>query len=168
MSKGCGVRMDALEILTNIEKVIPYFQPIFSADEHKIIGYEVLGRIENQDGSISSLGPFFLDEETPDEFKIEVDNVITKMALDKFISQNREELVFINRDARLLMLDHGESFLELLQEYESKGLELNRIVLELSENAFLGDFDQLVHLLLYYKTYGIKVAIDNVGGTVVN
>ena len=47
---------------------------------------------------------------------------------------------------------------------KTKDWTLNRTVMELSENAFLGDFDQLVHLLLYYKTYGIKVAIDNIGG----
>ncbi|MGM0851750.1 MAG: EAL-associated domain-containing protein [Bacillota bacterium] len=156
--------MDALEVLTNIEKVIPYFQPIFSADEHKIIGYEVLGRIGVDEGTIESLGPFFGDEEIPDEYKVEVDERITRLALSKFLGEEQEGYIFLNRDARLLMLDHGESFLELLQEYEKKGLNLNRTVIELSEKTFIGDFDQLVHLLLYYKTYGIKIAIDNVGG----
>ncbi|WP_374056528.1 EAL-associated domain-containing protein [Rossellomorea sp. FM04394] len=156
--------MDALEVLTNIEKVIPYFQPIFSADEHKIIGYEVLGRIEVDEGTIESLGPFFGDEEIPDEYKVEVDERITRLALNKFLQEGQEGDIFLNRDARLLMLDHGESLLDLLQEYEKKGLNLNRTVIELSEKTFSGDFDQLVHLLLYYKTYGIKIAIDNVGG----
>ncbi|WP_044337573.1 EAL domain-containing protein [Rossellomorea aquimaris] len=156
--------MDALEVLTNIEKVIPYFQPIFSADEHKIIGYEVLGRIEVDEGTIESLGPFFGDEEIPDEYKVEVDERITRLALNKFLREGQEGYIFLNRDARLLMLDHGESLLDLLQEYEKKGLNLNRTVIELSEKTFSGDFDQLVHLLLYYKTYGIKIAIDNVGG----
>ena len=36
--------MDALDILTDLENVIPYFQPIFSADEQRVIAYEVLGR----------------------------------------------------------------------------------------------------------------------------
>ncbi|MGM0753596.1 MAG: EAL-associated domain-containing protein [Bacillota bacterium] len=156
--------MDALEVLTNIEKVIPYFQPIFSADEHKIIGYEVLGRIEVDEGTIESLGPFFGDEEIPDEYKVEVDERITSLAINKFLQEGQEGYIFLNRDARLLMLDHGESLLDLLQEYEKKGLNLNRTVIELSEKTFSGDFDQLVHLLLYYKTYGIKIAIDNVGG----
>ncbi|TMU87969.1 EAL domain-containing protein [Bacillus sp. BHET2] len=156
--------MDALEVLTNIEQVIPYFQPIFSADEHKIIGYEVLGRIMVGEKNIQSLGPFFGDEEIPDEYKVEVDEHVTRLAMDKFLIEKQEGLMFLNRDARVLMLDHGESLLELLLEYEKKGLRLNRTVIELSEKTFLGDFDQLVHMLLYYKTYGIKIAIDNVGG----
>ena len=156
--------MDALEILTNIDKVIPYFQPIFSADEHKIIGYEVLGRMKTGDGVVESLGPFFCDDEIPDEYKVEVDERVTRLALEKFLVENQEGYIFLNRDARLLMLDHGESFLELLLDYKKKGLDLSRTVIELSEQAFVGDFDQLVHLLLYYKTYGIKIAIDNIGG----
>lgn len=156
--------MDPLDVISNIEKVIPYFQPVFSADEHKIIGYEVLGRMLQDNGEAESLGPFFTGNDIPDEYKIEVDERVTERALDQFISAKQEGLIFINRDARLLMIDHGESFLELLQRYNDKGLQLNRIVLELSEKTFHGDFEQLVHVLLYYKTYGIKVAIDNVGG----
>ena len=60
--------MDALDILTDLENVIPYFQAIFSADEHKVIGYEVLGRYNGING-IESLGPFFLDESIPEEYK---------------------------------------------------------------------------------------------------
>ncbi|MGR3763669.1 EAL-associated domain-containing protein [Rossellomorea sp. NS-SX7] len=156
--------MDPLDVISNIEKVIPYFQPVFSADEHKIIGYEVLGRMLQDNGEAETLGPFFTGNDIPDEYKIEVDERVTERALDQFISAKQEGLIFINRDARLLMIDHGESFLELLQRYNDKGLQLNRIVLELSEKTFHGDFEQLVHVLLYYKTYGIKVAIDNVGG----
>ncbi|MEL3973093.1 EAL-associated domain-containing protein [Rossellomorea oryzaecorticis] len=156
--------MDPLDVISSIEKVIPYFQPVFSADEHKIIGYEVLGRIIHENGEAVSLGPFFTGNDIPDEYKMEVDENVTSKALDKFISVNQEGLIFINRDARLLMIDHGQSFLELLLDYKDKGLQLNRIVLELSEKTFHGDFEQLLHVLLYYKTYGIKVAIDNVGG----
>lgn len=49
--------MDALDILTDLENVIPYFQAIFSADEHQVIGYEVLGRYNGQNG-VESLGDF--------------------------------------------------------------------------------------------------------------
>lgn len=61
------------------------------------------------------------------------------------------------------MLDHGESFLELLKEYEAKGIELHRFVLEITEHNFEGDIEQLYHMLAYYRTYGIKIAVDNIG-----
>lgn len=50
--------MDALDILTHIDQVVPHYQPIFSADEQCIVGYEVLGRFQ-QDGEVISLGAFF-------------------------------------------------------------------------------------------------------------
>jgi EAL domain-containing protein (putative c-di-GMP-specific phosphodiesterase class I) len=156
--------MDALEIMTNIDNVIPYYQPVFSADEHKIIGYEVLGRIIAEDGEIYSLGSFFHDKDIPDEYKLEVDETVTRKALAHFLQEEKQGLLFINRDPMHLIEDAGETFLHMLKEFKKEGLTLDRIVLEISEKTFFGDFDKLVHLLLYYKTYGIKIAIDNVGG----
>jgi len=154
--------MDALDILTDLENVIPYFQAIFSADEHRVIGYEILGRYNGADG-VESLGDFFFDEGIPDEYKIEVDQVILTKALDKALSLDEDVLLFINRDAEILMKDDGESLLETLLEYEGKGFRLDRIVLEISERNYHGQFYHLDHLLLYYRTYGIKIAIDKMG-----
>lgn len=154
--------LDPLDILTNMEAVLPHYQPIFSADEQKIIGYEIFGRIKIN-SEIKSLGPFFLDPSIPEEYKIEVDEKILKIALENFLAAESDLLIFINQDANLLMLDHGESFLAILKEYEEKGLSLDRIVIEITEHNFSGDIEQLYHLLMYYKTCGIKIAVDNIG-----
>ncbi|WP_370221809.1 EAL-associated domain-containing protein [Cytobacillus sp.] len=155
--------MDALDILTDLENVFPYFQPIFSADEHRVIGYEVLGRYRGSDGVISSLGPFFQDENIPEEYRIEVDYEVLKKALDKARDLDKDILLFINRDADLLMYNDGEQFLDTLKEYAKKGIGLDRIVLEITERNYKGDIDHLDHLLNYYRTYGIKLAIDKLG-----
>jgi EAL domain-containing protein (putative c-di-GMP-specific phosphodiesterase class I) len=154
--------MDALDILTDLDNVFPYFQPIFSADEHRVIGYEVLGRYKGSDG-IVSLGPFFQDENIPEEFRIEVDYEVLKKALSKAQHLDKDILIFINRDADLLMYSDGEKFLNTLQEYEKNGISLDRIVLEITERNYKGDIDHLDHLLNYYRTYGIKLAIDKLG-----
>lgn len=154
--------MDALDILTDLENVIPFFQPIFSADEHRVIGYEILGRYRGKKG-IESLGPFFLDDQIPDEYRLEVDNIVLSKALDMAVDLDKDVLLFVNRDADILMHDHGEQFLQLLLQYEKKGISLNRIVLEISERKYRGQFDHLDHLLNYYRTFGIKVAIDKMG-----
>ncbi|MGD6964852.1 EAL domain-containing protein [Rossellomorea vietnamensis] len=155
--------MDPLEVIANLNKAFPYFQPVFSADEHTIMGYEILGRYQSDQGIIS-LGPFFLDEDIPDEYRIEADNYILSQALEKSLNEGISTSFFVNRDANLLMADRGQSLLELLLRFCSKGLDLERIVLEISEKTFRGDFEQLFHLIQYYKTYGIKIAIDNIGG----
>lgn len=153
--------MDAMEVLTNLEYLQPYFQPIFSADEHEVIGYEILARYVNG-SSVESLDPFFQDNSIPEEYRIEVDNHILEIALATIKSMNDDLLIFINRDPNLLMLDHGENFLEIVKKYFTEE-QLSRIVIELSETKFDGDIDSLHHLLTYYKTYGIKVAIDHLG-----
>lgn len=111
--------MDALDILTDLDNVFPYFQPIFSADEHRVIGYEVLGRYRGSDG-VTSLGPFFQDENIPEEYRIEVDYAVLKKALEKARDLDKDILLFVNRDADLLMYNDGEQFLNTLQEYEKK------------------------------------------------
>ncbi|QOR68372.1 EAL domain-containing protein [Cytobacillus suaedae] len=154
--------MDPLDIMANIDQVVPYYQAIFSADEQCVIGYEVFGRINTEQG-IKSLGPFFHDETIPEEFRIEVDNEILRKALGVFSEFHQTSLIFINRNANLLMLDHGEAFLEMLLSYQQKGLELKNVVVEITEHNFQGDIEHLNHLLTYYRTYGIKIAVDNIG-----
>jgi len=154
--------MDALEILTDLDNVFPVFQPIFSADEQRVIGYEIFGRYRSEDGVVS-LGPFFLDESIPEEYRLEVDHIVLKQALDKALSLEDDVLLFVNKDADLLMYDNAESFLALLLEYEEKGIKLNRIVIESTERVYKGDMEHLDHLLNYLRTYGPKIAIDNMG-----
>jgi len=154
--------MDALDIMTNLNLIRPFYQAIFSADEHRVVGYEVLGRIEINN-EYKSLGSFFQDESVPEEYKIEVDDYVLEIALNHLIDTEEQPLIFINRDANILMLDHGESLLERFQSFKEKGLDLKRVVIELTEHNFLGDIEQLNHLITYYRTYGLKIAIDNIG-----
>ncbi|RFU69900.1 EAL domain-containing protein [Bacillus sp. V59.32b] len=150
--------MDAMEILTNPEKVQPVFQPIFSADEHRVIGYEILGRFQHD----ISLGPFFHDQTIPEEYRIDVDNLLLEKALQQIVKNDENFLIFINRDPNLLLFDQGESFLEMIHKY-LKPSEIGRVVLELSDTDYSHNLERLQHLLAYYKTYGIKIAIDHLG-----
>jgi EAL domain-containing protein (putative c-di-GMP-specific phosphodiesterase class I) len=153
--------MDAVEILTNLEKVQPFFQPIFSADEHQVIGYEILGRFQHESGDVS-LGSFFQDQSVPEEYRIDVDNFLLEKALQQIVKHDEDFLIFINRDPNLLLFDHGEDFLDIINKY-LKPDEISRVVIELSDTDYSRNLEQLQHLLVYYKTYGIKIAIDHLG-----
>ena len=80
--------------------------------------------------------------------------------LEKAVSLDEDILLFVNRDVDLLAHDSGEAFLQLLLQFQEKGISLNRIVLEISIEDPKKEFD---HLLNYYRTYGIKIAIDKLG-----
>lgn len=154
--------MDADKVLADLDKVVPFYQPIFSADQHQVIGYEILGNFE-ENAEYKSLASFIQDSMIPEEYRMEVDNYILDAALKQIINYGEDYLIFINRDPRLLMFDHGESFMETLKRHLEPE-ELPRVVLELADTiAEMDDIEPLQHVLAYYKTYGIKVAFDHLG-----
>lgn len=89
-----------------------------------------------------------------------------KLAMDEMLEKEKDGMLFINRNASQLLVNDGEALLETLLLYDQKGFHLNRVVIEVTEHDFDEDFETLGHLLLYYKTYGIQVAVDHVGAKV--
>lgn len=154
--------MDALDVIENLHNVKPVYQPIISAIRHNVAGYEVLGQYYNET-EWESLAEFFLDNEVPDEFKVEVDQHLLKAAITDMLEQGKEGYLFINRTAGQLMVNDGDDLLQMLIEFDQKGFSMERIVIEVTEHDFDEEFERLHHLLLYYKTYGIQVAVDRVG-----
>lgn len=154
--------MDPLDIVSNLSKVKPVYQPIVSAIKHSIVGYEIFGRYYF-DSEWVSLGSFFRDPEIPEEFKTEVDQHLLHIAISTMLDSDVEGFLFINRTAKQLLYNNGEDLLHMLQEFENKGFAMSRIIIEITEADLDEDFQDILHLLLYYKTYGIQLAIDHVG-----
>lgn len=155
--------MDALQIMDHLDRVRPALQPIVSAITHQVAGFEVLGRYE-EDGNWQSLRDFFLDTEIPVEFKNEVDAHLLSQAVDHLLATENPGFLSVNRSASQLIEGDDEAFLRFLTEQEKKGFALNRFILEVTEHDIEEEFESLNHLLRYYKTYGIRLAIDHIGG----
>ncbi|WP_181349611.1 EAL domain-containing protein [Thalassobacillus sp. CUG 92003] len=154
--------MDPLDVVSDLHKIKPVYQPIVSAIRHSVAGYETFGRIQNGEEWLS-LGDFFHNRDVPEEFKVEVDQHLLHIVMTEMLETNTEGYVFINRNAKQLMVNNGEDLLESLLMFEQKGFAMNRIVIEVTEHDFDEEFEELIHLLLYYKTFGIQIAVDDVG-----
>ncbi|MCA0970237.1 EAL domain-containing protein [Halobacillus litoralis] len=154
--------MDPLDVIGNLHNVKPVYQPIISAIRQDVKGHEVLGRYHDGE-AWQSLRSFFMHPDVPEEFKVEVDQHLLTVALEKVMAEGVGGLLFINRSAKELMVNDGEDLLDTLLEFEEKGFDLSRIVIEVREHDFDEDFEALNHLLLYYKTFGIMIAVDHVG-----
>ncbi|OIJ18975.1 diguanylate phosphodiesterase [Anaerobacillus alkalidiazotrophicus] len=156
--------MDALEVLINKDKIVPYFQPILRAEQQSVVGYEVLGRI-NLDNKMESLGDFFNNESIPVEYVLEIDEHIQHLAFEYYCNAQINTDLFINCNANILMNDHeySEQLITRIKSYESRGLKLENVVLEISEHDYQGDLSQLGHLIIYLKSLGLRIAIDDVG-----
>lgn len=153
--------MDAMDVLTNIEHIKAYYQPIFSADEHIVIAYEVLGKLVNKE-QLLNLNTLAYDEDIPVEYRLEIERKILRLALSELSEKAKDYDIYLPCNANLLILDYGESYLDIIKEYVSED-SLSRIVLVLSEHDYKGDFGQLSNILKYYRTYGMKIAINQVG-----
>ncbi|WP_017727483.1 EAL domain-containing protein [Halalkalibacterium ligniniphilum] len=154
--------MDALDILMNKDLVIPYFQPIISADNQLVVAYEALARYQTPEG-VEGLGWFFEDESIPDEYRLELEDYIKDLALTQFLETSQSFLLCLNYDGALLAKTNGEALLKQLEHFVSKGLDLSKIVIVIKEQAISEDVTSFRHLITYLQSLGIRVTIDNVG-----
>ncbi|MCZ0701715.1 EAL domain-containing protein (putative c-di-GMP-specific phosphodiesterase class I) [Natronobacillus azotifigens] len=159
--------MKSLDIIEKKEQLKPLYQPIVSAVTHEIAGYEIFAAIE-ENGVKKSLANFFLDDEVPGEFKLEIDQYILKQAIQTSILNGGQFFLTINRTVEELMIRDGEPLLELSRQFEKENFSMNRIVLEIKEDDIEEYFDDIYHLLLYYKNCGIQIAIDQLGKKTAN
>lgn len=84
--------------------------------------------------------------------------------MDHILDQQLPGFLSINRSGAQLLAGDGEALLQQLEKQEEKGFGMDRIVLEVTEHDIAEDFENLSHLLRYYKTYGLQLAIDHIGG----
>ena len=155
--------MDVLDFLEKLDEMNILFEPIYSADEHVIVAYEVIGQYTS-DGETFDVIDFTYDEAIPIEIRTEVEHALVKKAIEiakEEVSQNHVRL-YLPCNPNLLMEDFGDGYFQLLKE--SLGEELLRyIYLVIPEHKFQEDTEQLQHPIRYIKTYGVKVALDNIG-----
>lgn len=156
-----NTKMDAIEVLTNLDKLKVCFQPIFSAEEHIVIAYEISGKLLINDQEVN-LKSFAYDEDIPEEYRVEVTHKIWSLALSQLIKEAKGFDIYLPCNSNLLVLDYGESYFDIIKQYIPEN-ELERIVIVVSEHNFKGEFKELNNVLRYLRTYGIKIAINQVG-----
>ncbi|UZM97880.1 hypothetical protein OL548_23500 [Lysinibacillus sp. MHQ-1] len=146
--------MDAIEVLTNLDQIHGYYQPIFSADAHTVIAYEISGHLQIE-GQQINLKDFVNNEDIPEEYRIDMEHKILHAALAQIDEIASDIDIYIPSNPNLLMQDFGESHFNIIQQYIGEE-DLHRIVFVVSEHRFLGDINKLHHALRYFTTFGVK------------
>lgn len=152
--------MGALQILDKLDQIEVLYEPIYSADGHCVIGYEVLGQVELE-GKPVNLEQFTYDEEVPADIRAEIEQLLVRQAIAAVKHELHAINLYIPCNPNLLMLDFGERYFELLKEELIEAL-LPNVTLVMTEHLFTGDMKQLQHVIRYMKTYGIKIALADV------
>ncbi|EQA46911.1 cyclic diguanylate phosphodiesterase (EAL) domain protein [Leptospira broomii serovar Hurstbridge str. 5399] len=160
-------------------ELVPFFQPILSVENDSIFGFEALGRFKDQNNNIHSLGPFFLSEPShtfsPEErlrfrnLKRDVDRSIRTKAL-QILSENTNlppsTKLFLNISPTFMqdyLISGSNDDPYTLKSAKTIGVDPRKIVIEIVEEHFSGEIDQLKPLINLYKREGVLVAIDDLG-----
>ncbi|CAM3505586.1 EAL domain-containing protein [Paenibacillus lupini] len=144
------------------EQLSAFYQPIIALDTRKVVGYEVLGRA-CKDDAVRSLGPFFCDPTVPLEDHIAVDRILREQAFQKIAATDQPPMLFINLKPNWMHhgMQSGELYtLSLLDKYQ---IDPSRVVIEITEESFNGEVDELREVIDMYRAKGCLIAIDDVG-----
>ena len=140
------------------QKIISYFQPIVDNKTQKIVKYESLVRLIDENDKI--LAPFFfLDISKKGKYYTQItsmvlDNAFKALSLtDKDISINLSALDIEKESIK-------EKLFFLLKTHEGSS---NRIVIELLEDEDFKDFEVIKSFISEVKSMGVKIAIDDFG-----
>lgn len=147
-----------------VENLFPFFQPVISIENNDIYGFEVLGRYNDND-NIISLGDFFCNPDNDKQYVLEVDRIIREKAIKKFAMERmHKQKLFINIKPEWI-----EPFaskpdemptLKLLRKYN---IDFSDVVIEINEQYLDSLNDSIMYCISYYKSIGIKIAIDDYG-----
>ncbi|MER1958564.1 MAG: EAL-associated domain-containing protein [Solibacillus sp.] len=153
--------MGILEILDKLDQIEILYEPIYSADGHRVVAYEVIGQIEGETGLVN-IEHFTYEQEVPIEMRAEIEQLFVRKALQAASHLIAEVGLYIPCNPNLLANDYGESYFAMLKELIDEE-NLPQITLVMAEHKYKGDVRQLHHAIRYIKTYGVKIALADVG-----
>lgn len=141
-----------------------YFQAQYNLVTGELIGAEALARLKNKEGQILSPGFFIpVAECTNQIYKLE--QWIVKTALEhKKDWENKgfdKYSISINLSAKSLI--HDKHFDKLLNIINSSSVNLNTVIIEVTETAIIPNTEKAFKNLKSLKNLGIKIALDDFG-----
>lgn len=140
------------------DRIIPYFQPIYSYDTHKIKKYESLLRMKEKDGTIITPNKF-LDVIKKTSLYPRITRTMIRKSVDAFRYSSN---ISFSINLTIEDLLNKETMQYLLSIAKSSSV-LNRMIIEIVETEELMNFEQVGDILAELKSYGVKIAIDDFG-----
>ncbi len=155
--------LKALKEIISGEKIIVHFQPILSARNHSIIGFEGLVRGRCRNGDL--IPPICLfDAAQENGLVTELDRLCREKVLATFRNiqhLQRNSLLFINLETSFLSSDIvGSGY--LLNQVMRHNVTPSNVIIEIVESR-TDDVDALVRFVNNYRDHGLNIALDDVG-----
>ncbi|MBK8395386.1 MAG: EAL domain-containing protein [Leptospiraceae bacterium] len=166
----------------SLGEVVPFFQPVLSIENKSVFGYESLARIVFPDGSVHSIGEFFLlnnhfngngnDNNKFNQFRKfqkNIDHSLREQSLLMLAQDsNPDSKLFINISPAIMMtyidtIGSSQDVPPTIRKVKELGISPNRIVIEITEDYIHKNLDVLKPLINMYKDFGFLIAIDDLG-----
>ncbi len=106
--------MNVLDVLEKLDKLELLYEPIYSADEHVLVGYEVIGFMH--EGKMYKTNDFIYDETAPTDLRLEIQQYIVEKSIKATLEQLKDVSLFLPCNPNLLMSDFGESYFNIAEE----------------------------------------------------
>jgi diguanylate cyclase (GGDEF)-like protein len=163
MSNLNGIsRESILELLDN-NSLTTHFQPIFFLKDGSVYGYEALTRIKSDNGNNNISGLFKKAILTHTISSLDVKCRENAIRLSSSLGINRTNAnLFINICPEALM-DPAHRVGITDKFAEEWGVQKEKIVLEITEESIIHNYELFKAAVAYYKGKGYKIAIDDFG-----
>lgn len=142
-------------------KLFSAFQPIYSLAHKRVVGYEALIRVKDQQNSPMNPASLFDEDKSPADF-IHLDRLCRYLHIHNFhIIEDDINWLFLNVAPKTIISGkaYGSYFKELLDFFD---FPAHRVVIEVVEYPIENN-DLLMETIAYYKSLGCLIAIDDFG-----
>ncbi|WP_303852483.1 cache domain-containing protein [Seleniivibrio woodruffii] len=139
------------------DRIVPFFQPIYSFGSKEIWKYECLIRIIDENGGVIPPSEF-LDISKQTRLYPKLTMAVAKKSIDTF--RNTKAEFSVNFSVEDLL--NKDSMNEIFRYAENAGV-LNRMVIEIVETERLTADDNIIGIISGFKQRGTKIAIDDFG-----
>ena len=160
MTKEELIQAQSLNDILASASLTPLFQPIVSLKENTIYGYEALIRGPSNSTLHSPLNLF--DAASRHGRLAELDLLCREIAIKKFSQLSLDAKLFINTIPEVLLQQDYQNGLTL--DFINKaGLSADQVVIELTEQYPIDDYELMREATKHYREMGFSIAIDDLG-----
>ena len=137
--------------------VMPYFQPIARTFDNKIVKYEALMRLMDENGTVHT-PESFLPLAKKSRLYPDLTRIMFQNALQIFARKDEE--ITLNLAAEDMQESKTMTYIyDLLLRFDNP----KRVTLEITESEMIQDYGKVMECLLAFKQLGVKIAIDDFG-----
>ena len=162
LQRGHSQTEQALYDVIKHRRLTVLFQPIIDFSNCRVIGYE--GLVRGPSSGMLHSPSRLLGLARQSGVGHELENLCCQVVAEQFVELRLQGSLFLNRSSDALAVQElqGKNTVEIIQ---ATGLDLGRVIIELTESKPVCDYDPdlLLELVTYYNTAGLRVAIDDQG-----